>query len=111
MSKNDSRLLQFCRYYNGESECPFRDNDKKMFWFYEQNWISQNNMEGAGLLCDYVDVYSRAGLSQFQCDDDAPVSLKALLFDRYCKWYSSLSLEESAEGFKKFYLNEYMKKK
>ena len=106
MSKNDSRLLQFCRYYNGESECPFRDNDKKMFWFYEKDWLQTLESGQTGFFEQMVNEYLAVGLKDFRFDDDTPVTLIALLFNRYCK-STGLPMIENVKPFQTFYTDKY----
>ena len=40
--------------------------------------------------------------------DDTPITLKALLFNRFCH-HADLSLIDGAEAFKTFYVHEYAK--
>lgn len=56
-----------------------------------------------------LDEYISAGLSEFNMMDDTPITLKALLFNRYCHWCGGYGLIEDAKAFKKFYLNSYKK--
>lgn len=105
MKKKD--LIQFCRYYKGEKENPFIGN-KALFWDYEKIWIDYNFSEhGRTLLSDYIDDYTRVGLSLFEMKDNTPASLKALLFFRFCYWKSA-SIIECVEPFKDFYNKEYI---
>lgn len=103
----DKKLLKFCRYYHGEQKAP--DSVNAMFWGYEKSFIEMYVNE-KDVLSDMLSEYSLAGLSQFESQDDTPAVLKALLFNRYCNW-RSCSMIECAEPFKKFYLEEYMKKR
>lgn len=52
--------------------------------------------------------YIDAGLISFEQMDDTPVTLKALLFNRFCH-HTDLSLIDGAEAFKTFYVHEYAK--
>lgn len=52
--------------------------------------------------------YIDAGLISFEQMDDTPVTLKALLFNRFCH-HADLSLIDGAEAFKTFYVHEYAK--
>lgn len=103
--------IRFCRYYKGEPKCPFNDGDAAAFWDYEKVWAELNSdeMNGREYLADMIDVYGSAGLALFEIHDDTPVSLKALLFNRYCKW-NSASIYECADGFKTFYKDRYYSK-
>jgi hypothetical protein len=100
----EKELISFCKYYKGEKECPFTDQNKSMFWFYECMWV---NMTMKDSLCkDYIEEYNYAGLASFNSDDGVPVSLKALLFNRFGKT-SMGSLKETGDFFRKFYLENY----
>ncbi len=37
MKKSD--LLKYCRYYKGEDNSPFEEQNKSMLWFYERSWV------------------------------------------------------------------------
>lgn len=52
--------------------------------------------------------YIDAGLISFEQMDDTPITLKALLFNRFCH-HTDLSLIDGAEAFKIFYVSEYTK--
>lgn len=100
-------LIHHCRYYKGENENPYKDGDKALFWDYEQKWI-EFSIKKDDILGNALDDYIAAGLSEFEMFDDTPVTLKALLFNRYLHW-SSGDLLETAKDFRKFYLNCYKK--
>lgn len=98
-------LLQFCRYYKGENKSHKAHPE---LWEYERKWLELNgSQEGKELLADYIDEYSRAGLSQFEAQDDTPASLKALLFYRFC-YGSSGSMIDNVESFKWWYTEIYI---
>lgn len=98
-------LLQFCRYYKGGDKPPKAQPE---LWEYEKVWLELNEFQdGKDLLADYIDEYSRAGLSQFEAQDDTPASLKALLFYRFC-YGSSGSMIENVEPFKRWYTETYI---
>ena len=106
MEKKD--LLPFCRYYKGEKENPYQSGNKALFWDYERVWIDLS-VDKDEMLGNMLDEYISAGLSEFEMQDDTPVALKALLFNRYGHWFGGYGLSEDAKGFKNFYLNEYKK--
>lgn len=97
-----SEKLTICRYYRGEQTSPYSEQNKSMLWFYERCWVNEKN---GGLLSEYIFEYRAAGLSEFCNSDNIPISLKALLFNRYSK--TAWSLRDAAEPFKKFYLKYY----
>lgn len=112
-----NNLIDHCRYYKGEDNNPFdgKDPNKAMFWFYEKYWVdaknqsTKNNEAGRykkNLISEYLTEYNNNGLANFSFNDNTPVTLKALLFNRY----SHFSMCD-AEGFKKFYLKEYLGEK
>lgn len=96
--------LSYCRYYHGERVNPFVgiSQNKTMLWFYEMCWV---NEKSARLQAEYVSEYQIAGLSDFCEGDGIPLSLKALLFNRYSK--NAYSLRSAAKPFKIFYLKYY----
>lgn len=97
-------LLKSCRYYKGEDDCPFREQNKSMLWFYECAWINEMLNNGNSLSIA-IEEYIRLGLGAFEQFDDIPLSLKALLFNRYGR--TSQSMTEAVEPFKKFYKKYY----
>ena len=96
-----------CRYYKGEKESPYQDQNKSMLWSYEQGWLnSRNNLQASEYMDSCVPEYIAYGLEDFMSNDGIPISLKALLFNRYCKW-CSWSMASGVEGFKEFYKKYY----
>ena len=108
MTTSKEDLIQFCRYYKGEKECP-KNVDSK-FWEYEKVWVelSENPKEGSinfDTISSWIDDYIRAKLGQFESTDGVPATLKALLFNRYTHWM------QTNDGFKEWYKNTYKKEK
>lgn len=97
-------LLKFCRYFKGENEKPFdgRNQNKGMFWEYERYWVLESSKRKPNF-SDMLTEYLNNDLLNFSFSDGVPTTLKSLLFNRYQKWNMS-----GAEGFKDFYLNEYL---
>lgn len=104
ISDNHKWLLDFCGYYNGEEENPFNErlqqnersnsrisselehqlNISRMFWYYEECWVKFTlNME-CGL--SYCSEYLRDQLEDFLKDNGTPMTLKALLHNRFFHW-------------------------
>lgn len=98
-----NELLKHCRYYGGEESCPFEDQNKKMLWFYEMSWVIDTS-RGVDWSAA-VDEYLSYGLARFSAGDGVPISLKALLFNRYMR--DSFSVADSIEPFKTFYKTYY----
>lgn len=104
-------LLKFCRYYKGEKGNPFEGNEPQssMLWNYEKFWFdtelaatSEDTAE-TQLLTEFIDEYIRAGLRTFEQTDDTPVTLKAILYNRYQHW-------NEGGDFKKWYCEQYKKR-
>ncbi len=81
-----------------------------MLWMYEKDWIvlmlrELSDSNGQLILDSYLDEYSLAGLSQFEAQDSVPITLKALLFNRYAK--QSYSIVSAVESFKQLYKEYY----
>lgn len=91
-------LLKFCRYYDGKTVDP----EHKQMGEYEQRWVEmmQNDKRFVqDLIIDYIRHY----LETFSLDDGVPISLKALLFNRYMHWGPG-----TPDGFKDFYRKCYL---
>lgn len=108
MTEND--LLHYCRYYKGQKRNPYKSGNDAMFWEYEKYWVLQLMEHEKDAddppFAEYVDDYIRAGLSELEYSDDTPITLKALLFNRYGNTFSG-SMMECAASFKKFYQHGY----
>ena len=100
------------KYYKGEQTNPYegRDQNKAMLWFYERFYklTMVEAKESSNPFAEYVSDYIRIGLGDFQPSDGVPLTLKALLFNRYAK--GSQSLADAVEPFKKFYVKHYKEK-
>ncbi len=104
--KDADKYIQSCRYYHGEENCP--ESIKQLpagegIWFYEKRWV-EFNLEGEDHQPD-IDEYNAYGMSDFSTDDGVPVSLKALLFNRY---YRGGYVEVGGASFRKWYHETYL---
>lgn len=95
--------IAFCRYYKGENECPFKDNDKSFLWNYERAWVY--DMANNTSLADNIGEYIACGLTDFSDEDGVPLSLKAVLFNRFAKSFHSM--ESAVVPFMAFYKHYY----
>ena len=95
MRKED--LLKLCRYYKGEKKNPFMGSAKESFWKYEEFWC--NLTENSASFSKMIDDYLRAGLRTFCEYDGTPVTLKALLYNRFCNSNEMVN----ADDFKRWY--------
>ena len=101
-------LKSLCRYYKGENECSFHDGNKALFWSCEKWWTEQTalaNDEASERIAVFIKDYMEAGLSGFEKYDSVPITLKAVIFNRYCKLTDRVDIE----GFKRLYIGEYKK--
>jgi hypothetical protein len=98
----EKELISFCKYYKGEKECPFTDQIKSTFWFYERVWVN-DELNCPKAVEEYIDDFA---LTKVNIDDGVPCPLKALLFNRFHK-SSGASLLQDGENFRKFYLENY----
>lgn len=98
-------FIDYCRYYKGEKECPFTNQNDIMFWGYERKWCDIQRTHDQ-LMNDMLRDYNLAGFAEFEPYDGTPVSLKALLFNRLTNY-----MEMPPERFSTFYKNMYMLRK
>ena len=78
---------------------------KKWVEFSEVAYSSNSDSEPLHIM---INEYIDAGLISFEQMGDTPITLKALLFNRFCH-HADLSLIDGAEAFKTFYAHEYAK--
>lgn len=101
-------LTQLCRYYHGEKDNPYQKdhtkdgNNKGMLWGFERSWVFDTE-RNSSMLEEYLGDFMRAGLLEFRQDDIIPMSLKAVLFNRFMKD----SMDSNTEPFKAFYNRYY----
>lgn len=89
--------LQCCRYYDGA------DTPNALLAEYEMRWMQKRNDENQHeYMLDMMSEYMYHGLMMFADYDKAPMSLKALLFNRFCHWSSG-----GVDEFKEWYYNTY----
>lgn len=101
-------LLSQCRYYNGESEPPRSlPEGCALMWNYEWHWVlwSLKNdpmMEQFQRMIEEFHLENKEG-------DDTPLTMKALLLNRYLHWCGAYaSIEETLKHFEKWYESHYL---
>lgn len=94
-------LIKQCRYYKGESDCPFYDALDGRFWNYERFWVNWC-ISGDSFLLEMVDEYTRRGLADFHTE--IPITLRAILYNRYDHW-----AQGGEEDFKIWFVQDYFK--
>ena len=108
MKREDA--IKLCRYYHGEKECKLKEQTDIMFWEYERVWVHETLKENdTSFFSEMLSLYLVIGLKDFEKFDDTPITLKALLFDRFCKWRSGAPIDNVSE-FKTFYKQTYKSK-
>ncbi len=95
--------INFCRYYDGSDDCPFKDADRAMLWRIEEVWAERMIAGATDSIERAVGEYVAYGLKDFQTRDGVPSSLKAVLLNRFIKYEERINIE----GFKEFYLRYY----
>lgn len=94
-------LIDKCRYFKGQETCPesLKRAGKEYLWFYESKWVEfKGQYEDNG-------EYEGNDLTAFEKNDDVPLSLKKLLFNRYIQ--NTWSVKEAVPDFKKWYIEQY----
>ena len=101
------KLMELCRYYKGEKENPYKEEQNKAcLGSYERAWLLEFTKPQSRLLMSYLSQYTAVGLTCFSTDDNVPITLKALLFNRYAR--TQYSNYEAVESFKRFYNKYYL---
>ena len=97
------------RYYKGENDCPQNINNagKRYIWEYEKRWCEMTKEENSEILASHTEEYiSLPGLLYFSNDDGIPLTLKAMLFNRFSK--GEYSMIRAIDPFKKWYETVYL---
>ena len=102
------KYIKHCKYYKGEDEFDgLGSEDAKpnssLLRFYEMKWVEQCLNYGC-IPTEYDGEYNVVG-AHFMEVDERPISLKALLFNRYCK--TAWTMLDAVEPFMKFYIEYY----
>ena len=101
-------MENFLRFYKlPDAKCPpYLKGEEGIVWYYEKTW-SELNKNKDKILDYYVLEYKLSGLQSFESDDDTPLSLKALLFNRHSK--GTMIHADAVLQFKKWYVDVYRK--
>ena len=101
-----TNLMDHCRYYKREIP-DTEDANIHMCAFCEQKWIEFMEDRDNTLLSHLLSDYFEYGLKEFSLDDGVPVSLKAVLANRYFQYNERIDIP----AFKVFYNKYYTKEK
>lgn len=103
-----------CRYYNGENDNPDNAGPDSMFIDYERGWVEDcvqhNKVIKEDVMHDWLEKGDAEWLQTFSPNDGVPLSLKALLYNRYMHWcggYNPIEIER--EHFREWWNKEYLK--
>ncbi|QOW09203.1 hypothetical protein Q73A0000_01940 [Kaistella flava (ex Peng et al. 2021)] len=77
------------------------------FWYYEKMWVE--NADERAEDNPRVIEYKQDVLPLYDEEDGIPLSLKALLYNRYTHWCGgSCTIEDEMRGFKEFLHRDYL---
>lgn len=94
-------VIKHCKYYKGEKECPYTETEG-VLWGCEKSYVDMCSEGATDLLYMYVSEYMSVGLGTYRSTDNIPVSLKALLYNRYSNW-NMADQEEFKTWYNKYY--------
>lgn len=86
--------LEHCFYYG--KNVP-EDYGARVGHMYEGYWV-YSHIKGDNMLGNTID-YIREGLGNFSADDGVPISMKAILYNRFCHW----GYGETPDTFRNWY--------
>lgn len=95
-------LLKFCRYYHGEKDCNSKDKDIQMLFKIEKMWVDRMLSKDSDFDA-LLDEYITFGLTSFSETDDVPVTLKALLFNRFNQYNDRIDVDAFKTWYKRYY--------
>ena len=97
-----------CRYYNGESEPPRSlPEGCALMWDYEWHWVLWS-LKNDSMMEQFQRMIEEFHLEN-KDDDRTPLTMKALLLNRYLHWCGAYaSIEETLKHFEKWYMDHYL---
>ena len=104
---NQSELIEKCRYYKGESECPTVENqgNDRQHWYYwmtEKRWVT----DGGKYSQANYELLKFWKLDEFDTEDGVPLSLRIELVGLFDHLAGSPSVT-FGERFKDWYRKDY----
>lgn len=95
--------MSYFKYYKGQKQCPY-DTDDQRYTAWKIECVISSSMEDPAFdTLDALDEYMAAGLTDFKKQDNMPLFIKALVFNRFCEYNGRVDIA----GFKKFYEQMY----
>ena len=108
-TKEDKRrwLILQCRYYKGETTPPKTlPENYALMWDYEMRWVEWT-LEDNAMIEAFKEDVKRYHLEN-KDGDTTPLTLKALLFDRFLHWSQYATLKEGLKNFEQWYKAHYL---
>jgi len=103
MKKEDA--ISSCRYYKGEEKPPVKLNDGQAnVWKIESYWVDMVTSDDEEIFRFILSQYLSANLRPFCCTDNVPITLKALLYNRFQQYNEGMG---NIDEFKKWYEGNY----
>lgn len=102
----EEALLASCRYYKGETECPFvaKDGDNRpSFWYWEKGWFF-DALRGSDF-SEQLSEFRRYGVRDLLSGVNMDETLLAELFHRWSKW--AYSVKDALPNFASMILKTY----
>ena len=99
----EGNLIAVCRHYKGQSRNP---DPQDCTWRYERFWVEET-MKDSPDFGKFLDDYLSAGLRTFNMYDDTPVTLKAVLFNRFMQQAEGMArTEDFKDWYEMFYIGK-----
>ena len=104
-SVSKSSLLAKCKYYKGEEDCPY--GVPLTSWECEEMYVRHMAIGDSDFFKSDVDFYCKLGLDKVpELNDDNPIEVKALMFERFCH-NSDSDPKSLAKSFPKYYTKNW----
>lgn len=100
---NKEELIQSCRYYKGEEECP-ESTKNQLFWDYEKKWV-EDNLNNNESVESWRKTVERKQLGDFATMHNVPETLVGLLYNRFMHWGSGY---ETTDDFYHWMEEQYL---
>lgn len=89
----------FNRYYKGQKNNPYPVDDAR-YTAWKIEYVIAKAMDDPSFdIGDALEEYMAAGLKDYKKNDDMPLFMKALIFNRFTEYNGRIDIKE----FKKFY--------
>lgn len=98
------QLLHHCKYYKGD-EKDIVNPEERTIANIEKEWVELTANEDRNTpnhMTDALEEYLLVGLGDFEKFDDTPLTLKALLFNRFIKYNEQFDIDAFKKWYKKW---------